>query len=136
MPDAAADRGTIDAQRLLSVLTSLKNGDFSVRMPAGEGAAGEIARTLNGIIALNEKMAGEFKRIEFSVGKEGRITERANLGRAKGAWASCIKSVNTLVGNLIHPTNEMARVIGAVAKGDLSQTMALNIDGRPLKGQF
>ena len=45
-------------------------------------------------------------------------------------------SVNTLIGDLVHPTSETARVIGAVAKGDLSQTMALEIEGRPLEGEF
>src|SRR5206468_3168304 len=43
---------------------------------------------------------------------------------------------NTLVGDLVHPTSEMARVIGAVAKGDLTQTMALDFDGRSLQGEF
>src|SRR6202011_4134764 len=47
-----------------------------------------------------------------------------------------IELVNDLVADLVRPTNEMARVIGAVAQGDLSQTMAIEIEGRPLKGAF
>ena len=53
-----------------------------------------------------------------------------------GGWSTIISSVNTLIDDLVRPTSEMARVIGAVAKGDLSQTMALEVDGHPLKGQY
>src|SRR5207302_766484 len=47
-----------------------------------------------------------------------------------------VESVHARIGDLVHPTSETARVIGAVAKGDLSQTMALEIEGRPLAGEF
>src|SRR5439155_729664 len=53
-----------------------------------------------------------------------------------GAWAASLESVNALIGDLVHPTSEMARVIGAVAKGDLTQSMALDLDGRSLHGEF
>src|SRR5205807_2024309 len=52
------------------------------------------------------------------------------------SWADAIRSVNGLIGDLVHPTSEMARVIGAVAKGDLSKTMATDIEGRQLEGEF
>ena len=81
-------------------------------------------------------MAQEFERVSLAVGKEGRITQRATLAGAGGSWAASVTSVNTLIGDLVQPTSEVARVIGAVAKGDLSQTMALEIEGRPLKGEF
>src|SRR5205823_1968844 len=47
-----------------------------------------------------------------------------------------VDSVNELIADLVHPSSETARVIGAVARGDLSQTMALEVDGRPLEGEF
>src|SRR3989442_1049192 len=81
-------------------------------------------------------MAKEFDRLANVVGKEGRIKQRASLSMATGSWAACIHSINTLTADLVQPTTEVARVIGAVAKGDLSQTMALEIDGRPLTGEF
>jgi len=136
---ARVSLGNEDARRLLAVLTAFKRGDFSVRMPIQEqngGATLEIAKLLNEIIALNQRMAAEFRRIEIGVGKEGNITQRASLMHGTGSWAACVESVNTLIGNLIHPTNEMARVIGAVAKGDLSQRIPSKIGGRELKGQF
>src|SRR4051794_22018675 len=58
------------------------------------------------------------------------------MGSVTGAWATKIASVNQLISDLVHPISETARVIGAVAKGDLSQTMALDIEGRPLAGEF
>ena len=81
-------------------------------------------------------MAQELERVSRLVGKEGKMRERASIGTVTGAWATSIDSVNTLIGDLVLPTSEMARVIDAVAGGDLSQTMALEIDGRPLAGEF
>ncbi|MEW6732288.1 MAG: HAMP domain-containing protein [Acidobacteriota bacterium] len=131
------DTDTIDTKLLLKVLTAFKKGDFSVRMPLEQtGIVGKIADTLNEILELNEKMTKEFERINIVVGKEGKIAQRASLGGAGGSWSACVDSINTLIGDLVQPTAEVARVIGAVAKGDLSQTMALDIDGRPLKGEF
>ena len=81
-------------------------------------------------------MARELDRVSIAVGKEGRITQRARLAGAGGAWAASVDSVNGSSCDLVQPTSEVARVIGAVAKGDLSQTMALDFEGRPLKGEF
>src|SRR5690606_28467057 len=80
--------------------------------------------------------AGEFERIREVVGREGRIGQRIRLPSAAGRWADSADSVNALIGDLVHPTFEVVRVIESVAKGDLSQTMQLKIDGRPLRGEF
>src|SRR5262249_5116485 len=58
------------------------------------------------------------------------------LPGAGGEWQECVDSVNELVADLVQPTTEVGRVIGAVASGDLSQKMATDIDGRPIRGQF
>jgi HAMP domain-containing protein len=133
----AAASDSLDLEQLLSVLTAMRKGDFSVRMPVSKtGVAGKIADTLNEIAELNEEMAQEFERVSLAVGKEGRIKQRATLVGAGGSWAASVSSVNALIGDLVQPTSEVARVIGAVAKGDLSQSMALDIEGRPLMGEF
>src|SRR5947199_4629193 len=127
----------IDEKLLLSTLTALKKGNFSVRLPVEwTGIAGRISDALNDVIELNEKMARELERLSRVVGKEGKITHRAELGGFSGAWGASLGSVNALIGDLVHPTSEMARVIGAVARGDLSQAMALDLDDRPLQGEF
>ncbi len=133
----AGSSGGPSARQLLVALTALKKGDFSVRLPIEwEGVSGKIADTFNEVIELNDKMAKELDRLSRMVGKEGRITERASIGEVSGAWADTVASVNDLVSDLVHPTSETARVIGAVAKGDLSQTMALDVGGRPLRGEL
>src|SRR5579859_830167 len=122
---------------LLRTLIAFKKGQFSVRMPVDQtGIPGKIADTLNDILELNQKLVSEFDRISRAVGKEGKITQRASIGSASGAWAEAVESVNSLIGDLVQPSTEVARVIGAVAKGDLSQTMSLEVDGRPLRGEF
>src|SRR5258706_475402 len=122
---------------LLKTLIAFKKGNFSVRMPVDQiGIEGKIADTLNDILELNQRMVSEFDRISRAVGKEGKITQRVSLGATSGDWGECVESVNSLIGDLVQPSTEVARVIGAVAKGDLTPTMSLEVDGRPLRGEF
>ena len=133
----SANSDALDLKQLLRTLIAVRKGDFSVRMPVEQtGLAGKIADALNDVIELNEKMAREFEHVSTVVGKEGKITQRASLGAVDGGWTSCIASVNGLITDLVQPTAETARVIRAVARGDLSQTIALEIEERPLKGEF
>src|SRR5262249_50276780 len=118
-------------------LLALKKGDFSVRLPQDwAGIPGKIADTFNDVVERNDQLTRELERVSRVVGREGKISQRATLGGAVGSWNSLVDSVNTLIDDMTRPTAEMARVIGAVANGDLSQTMALEVDGRPLKGEF
>src|SRR5436190_849463 len=135
--DTADTLNTLDTKLLLKTLISLKKGNFSVRLPNDwTGVAGKIADTLNDVVEMNDRLVKELERVSRVVGREGKITQRAAPPVADGSWVSLIESVNTLIDDLAQPTTEMARVIGAVANGDLSQTMALEVDGRPLKGEF
>jgi HAMP domain-containing protein/signal transduction histidine kinase/CheY-like chemotaxis protein len=128
---------TSESNALLKTLIAFKKGNFDVRLPVDQiGVAGKIADTLNDILELNQKMVSEFARISKTVGKEGKIAQRASIGSPSGSWAECFDSINSLIGDLVQPSTEVARVIGAVAKGDLSQTMSLEVDGRPLRGEF
>src|SRR5438105_4687994 len=133
--------GLMDSRHVLAALRSRKRGDFSVRLPADRtGLDGEIAETFNDVAELMDNSTREAERISRVVGKEGNIRERATLSGATGNWAAHVNSLNTLIEDLVQPTEEVARVIGAVAKGDLSQRIALEDDtateGLPLKGQF
>src|SRR5215469_908176 len=126
-----------NTRALLNALAALKSGDFSVRLPLDwVGIAGKMADAFNVVVALNQRMAKELGRLRQSVGREGRINQRASLGQVEGTWAESVELVNDLIADLVWPTNEMARVIGAVAQGDLSQMMAIEVEGRPLKGEF
>jgi HAMP domain-containing protein len=130
-------RDFIDRRQLVSALRALRRGDFSVRLPEEvDGVDGEIATLFIEVVGMNEAITKEFDRLAKVVGKEGKITQRARVRGASGGWDSKLRSVNELIDDMVQPTAEVSRVIGAVAKGDLSQTMTVEIDGRPLRGEF
>ena len=132
-----SSRQEFDHALLLQVLTAVKKGDFSARMPLDlTGIDGKIADTLNDIIELNDKASRGLDRVSNAVGKEGKLGERMVLISADGAWARQIESVNALITDLGRPTTEMARVIGAVAKGDLTQRVVMEADDRLIQGEF
>ena len=127
----------LDAKELLKFLAAWKKGDFSGRLPMiGPGITGKVYDALNEVIETNQRMTHELERISRAVGKEGKINQRASVPNAAGGWAVQVDSVNSLISDLMQPSTEIARVITAVAKGDLTQTMPLEVDGRPLKGEF
>ncbi|HLX69345.1 MAG TPA: HAMP domain-containing protein [Verrucomicrobiae bacterium] len=122
---------------ILLALASLKKGDFSVRLPVTfVSTEGKVADAFNDVAELLSGTTRDLSRISHVVGKEGKLGERLNISGATGAWGERVNSVNTLISCLVTPISETARVIGAVAKGDLSQTMALEMQGRPLQGEF
>jgi CheY-like chemotaxis protein/HAMP domain-containing protein/GAF domain-containing protein len=122
---------------LLLTLQAVRDGDFSVRLPGDwTGLEGKIADTFNEIVASNARMASELERVGTVVGKRGQTRQRVKFGRPSGAWGDMEASVNTLIDDLLWPTTEVTRALAAVAKGDLLQTVRLDVDGRPLEGEF
>jgi HAMP domain-containing protein/signal transduction histidine kinase/DNA-binding response OmpR family regulator len=122
---------------IVGALNALKRGDASVRLPPDwPGPLGRLADVFNDVVERNERMARELERLSRVVGEEGKLSKRGTLGDVTGFWRDSIDAVNKLIDDLVHPTSETARVIGAVAQGDLSQTMALEVDGEPLQGEF
>src|SRR5579872_5003002 len=144
MKDGAQDSGTALAAlddrgltELIAALRAARDGDFSQRLtPRGNGVHAELAHLFNGLIERNDQLAGELVRVGKIIGREGRMTERAALPGTGGAWQTSIDSLNALIDDLVRPTTEVARVIVAVAEGDLAQKMALTIEGQPVKGEF
>src|SRR5262247_2745400 len=111
-----ANENELDTRQLLAALMAFKRGDFSARLPDDwTGVPGKIADTFNTVVETNQRMTRELERIVHVVGKEGRISQRASLGEVSNSWADVIKCINVLIGDLVQPTSEMARVIGAVA---------------------
>ena len=126
-----------ELSELLSALQAVRDGDFSVRLPGNwTGLEGKIADTFNEIVASNARMASELERVGTVVGKQGQTRQRVKFGRPTGAWGEMEASVNTLIDDLLWPTTEVTRALAAVAKGDLLQTVRLDVDGRPLEGEF
>ncbi|WP_038386347.1 HAMP domain-containing protein, partial [Bradyrhizobium elkanii] len=130
--------GSLDSSHdLLQSLQAMRAGDFSVRMRGDYlGIDGKIADAFNEIAAANERMAQQLARVGQVVGREGQTRQRVNFGLASGAWADMESSVNTLIDDLLWPTREVTRAVAAVAQGDLLQTVQLDVEGRPLRGEF
>src|SRR5690349_581051 len=135
--EATAVSHTEEMTQVLNALTSLRRGDAAARLPYhGSSAFSKVAEVFNDLVEQNATMAEEFARLSQVVGKEGKLKKRAALPNARGFWAESVDSINSLIDDLVHPTSEVGRVIGAVAQGDLSKSMALEMDGRPLEGEF
>ena len=137
-PDRRLNGGSsAELHDLLNALQAMRVGDFSVRMPGNEvGLLGKIADTFNEIVASNQRMAQQLERVGHVVGREGKTRQRVKFGLSHGAWGEMETSVNTLIDDLLWPTTEVTRAISAVAQGDLLQTVRLEVDGRPLEGEF
>ncbi len=123
-------------RQLLNALRAVGRGDFTVKLPTSwDGIDGDIAEAFNEVVAMDHRMLKEIDRISTVVGHDGRLGQRAELN-VPGSWGEKLYAVNRLIDDLTHPIAETSRVLGAVARGDLSQQMALEVDGRPLKGEF
>jgi HAMP domain-containing protein/signal transduction histidine kinase/CheY-like chemotaxis protein len=132
----SSGKNTLEKE-LMKVLTQVKNGNFTVRMPIEEtGIQGKICDTLNEIIEMNQKMMDEFTKASTNIGKNGDLAHRIPSPNSRGAWKEGITSLNTLISDLVQPTIEIAHVISSVAKGDLSHSMSLEIVNHKLKGEF
>jgi HAMP domain-containing protein/CheY-like chemotaxis protein/signal transduction histidine kinase len=135
--NGSAHAGDKHLVSLLSALQAASNGDFSVRLPGDQtGIEGKIADAFNAIVASNERMASELRRVGQMVGKEGKTRQRVRFDRTAGAWGEMESQVNELMEDLLRPNREVTRAIAAVAQGDLLQTVRLDVEGRPLQGEF
>jgi HAMP domain-containing protein len=122
---------------LLQALQAVRNGDFSVRLPTDDtGLSGKIADAFNDIVLANERMARELEQVGQIVGREGHTRKRLRLGVTGGLWGEMECSVNALIDDLLWPTTAVTHAIAAVAQGDLQRIVPLDVDGRPLQGEF
>ncbi|MFZ1945851.1 MAG: HAMP domain-containing protein [Acidobacteriaceae bacterium] len=132
-----SEPGSAEFVLILERMQAVRDGDFSVRLPGSwTGLTGKIADSFNQIVMANQRIAAELKRVGHVVGKEGKTRERAKFDESRGAWGEMEISVNTLVEDLLRPTTEVTRAIAAVAEGNLTQTVRMDVDGRPLEGEF
>jgi len=131
-PAPVAD--TIDVKILLQFLAEVKAGDFTARMPLEwTGVAGKVADGLNEVIIANEAIGAELERVSRVVGKQGELSQRVVLGGWTQSWARSVESVNSMIDDLVRPTVEMQRVIGAVADGDLTKKVSVEVRGEMLE---
>ena len=137
----AGQNGTVevskqDLKALVDALRQARDGELNVRLSEKTGAVGDVAKAFNQLAERREGLSRELARVSKVIGREGRMAERAHLRGAKGSWGDSIESVNAMIDDLVRPTIEVARVLDAVAEGDLTQKMSLTIEGRPVRGEF
>ncbi|MEQ8995167.1 MAG: HAMP domain-containing methyl-accepting chemotaxis protein [Coleofasciculus sp. B1-GNL1-01] len=147
---------------LLQALKSARDGNFNARLTE-ENGWGEIAQVFNEWMGVNQTVIHEIVRVSKQVAQEGKLTERlgrqqqttvlkdweSHAGRwlygaepvspppyLKGGWATTTTAINTIIHNLAQPTLAAQDVLKAIAAGDLSCKMPLEIDNQPLKGDL
>ncbi|UHQ20754.1 HAMP domain-containing protein [Lysobacter sp. KIS68-7] len=137
-PAPPIDGNGMDAlQQLLHAMTQVRDGDFSVQLPAHwEGISGKLADAFNEIVGQNRRLANDLARVAQKVGGEGRTRQRVPAANRQGQWSDMEASVNGLIRDMARPIETMTEAMAAVAKGDLSRTVPLDNDGRPLQGEF
>ena len=125
---------TVDAKILLDVLAKVRGGDFTARMPLDwTGLAGKVADGLNEVIIASQAFEGDLARVSRLVGKQGKLSQRVALAGSSHGWSESIESINSLIDDLVRPTIEMQRVIGAVAGGDLGKKVSVEVHGEMLE---
>jgi len=123
--------------RLLAGLRAANAGDFSVQIvPDGDPLVADIIEVFNSVVHKQSRLVDEISRVSGSVGREGKMSDRVTMASVGGQWVTAIDSVNSLIADLVQPTSEVSRVIKAVAEGDLSQKVELEIDGKQVQGEF
>ncbi|HEV8235904.1 MAG TPA: HAMP domain-containing protein, partial [Gemmatimonadaceae bacterium] len=123
--------------RLLAGLRAVNAGDFSVMLvPNGDPLVADIIEVFNSVVQKQSRLVDELSRVSGSVGREGKMSDRVAMSSIGGQWVTAIDSVNSLITDLVQPTSEVSRVIKAVAEGDLSQKVELEIEGKQVQGEF
>src|SRR5690348_3301936 len=132
MPVQPAAEGAVAlelfSRQLLEAMSELRSGNFDVRLPKDLiGLPGRLADVFNDIATLNQRRATEIARVSHAVGKEGRLKERIAITHGLGARSDEVQAINHLIDDLVWPTVEVTRAVGAVAKGDLTQSISLEV---------
>jgi HAMP domain-containing protein/CheY-like chemotaxis protein/signal transduction histidine kinase len=127
-----------ELRQLLAGLRDLQAGEFTARLSddSVDPVLAEINDAFNELAHRQGRLVEELTRVGTAVGREGRHLERASIGDAEGGWRVAVDSVNALIADLMQPTTEVARVIESVARGDLSQKMVLELEGKSVQGEF
>src|SRR5271156_3202788 len=132
-----AGSADLDLHELLGALQAMQAGNFKVGLPGSKtGVAGKVCYAFNTIVSANQRIAEQLEHVGEVVGRQGKTRTRVRFGLSNGAWADMEGSVNTLIDDLLWPTTAVTRTVTAVARGDLLQTVPLDVDGRALKGEF
>ncbi|MCW2913332.1 MAG: sensor hybrid histidine kinase, partial [Actinomycetia bacterium] len=126
-----------DLKPLLKALAAVRDGNFrAVPEITAEGAVADAAAILEEIRENSNHVVGGLARVRRGIGREGHLRERLSSGSLKGSWVAGIEDANAIIDKLTDLTTGIARVVEAVAAGDLNQRVELRVRGRPMRGEL
>src|ERR1700755_772905 len=130
-------RDSLDRRQLLAALRAFRRGEFDVLLPDElTGLDGQISEAFNDLAQFADSLRGEVEELRQTVGLEGRTHKRLSRSAARGGWQVYVTGVNALLDDVTAHTADVARVLTAVAKGDLSQTIDIDGQDAALRGDF
>jgi HAMP domain-containing protein len=122
---------TNQVREIASVTTAVAQGDLSQKITE-EGKGGEVlvlSNTINSMVDSLTLFAAEVTRVAREVGTEGKLGGQATVPTAAGTWKDLTDNVNIMVSNVTTQVREIANVATAVADGDLSQKITIDVKG-------
>ncbi len=123
-------------EKLFEALSSLADGDFSARLGVRDGAAPEVLDAFNALAARLDRLSRRIVELSRVVGRDGDMTARFDAEGWSGGWATIGESFNALGRRSRSSVDGGRASSSAVAAGNLSQKMPLEIDGKPVRGEF
>jgi methyl-accepting chemotaxis protein len=132
--NSMASNLTLQVRDIANVATSVARGDLSQKMTVDvRGEILELKNILNQMVDSLNIFADEVTRVAREVGTEGKLGGQANVPKVRGTWKELTDNVNTMASNLTLQVRDIANVATAVARGDLSQKMTVDVKGEILE---
>ena len=121
-------------RNIAEVTTAVANGDLSRKITVDvRGEILELKNTINTMVDQLNAFAGEVTRVAREVGTEGKLGGQAEVSGVAGTWKDLTDTVNSMAGNLTAQVRNIAEVTTAVAKGDLSRKITVDVRGEILE---
>src|SRR5690242_3418401 len=125
---------TGQVRNIAEVSTAIANGDLSKKITVNvSGEILQLKETINTMVDQLNRFAGEVTRVAREVGTEGRLGGQAQVSGVGGTWRDLTDSVNSMASNLTGQVRNIAEVATAVAQGDLSKKITVNVSGEILQ---
>src|SRR5580765_4881132 len=125
---------TDQVRNIAEVTTAVAGGDLSKKISVdAKGEIAELKSTINTMVDQLNAFASEVTRVAREVGTEGKLGGQAEVKGVAGTWKDLTDSVNFMAGNLTSQVRNIADVTTAVAKGDLSRKITVNVQGEILE---
>src|SRR5471032_3324650 len=125
---------TGQVRNIAEVATAIAGGDLSRKITVDvRGEILQLKETLNTMVDQLNRFAGEVTRVAREVGTEGRLGGQAQVPGVAGTWKDLTDSVNSMAGNLTGQVRNIAEVTTAVARGDLSRKITVDVKGEILE---